>query len=98
MGFIVVLPRTQRGKDLIMVMVDRFSKIAHFVPCYKTEDVINVSCLYFREIVCLHGVPRTIVSDRDIKFLTHFWRSLWTTMGTKLLLSTSHHPQTDGQT
>jgi len=74
-----------------MVVVDRFSKMAHFVAYHKADNVSHVVDLYFKEIITLHGVPRTIVTDRDTKFLSHFWRSLWHLLGTKLLYSTTYH-------
>ena len=92
MDFIIALPRTQGQRDSIMVVVDRFSKMAHFIACNKTDGAIGVASLYFRGIVRLHAVPKTIVFDRDSKFLSYFWKGLWKLIGTKLLFSTSHHP------
>ena len=92
------LSSTARGKDSIMVVVDRFSKMAHFTPCHKTDNAMNVADFYFRDTVRLHGIPKTVVCDRETKFMSYFWKSLWRLVGTKLLFSTSYHPQTDGQT
>jgi len=92
MEFVVALPRTQRGKDSIMVVIGMFSKMVYFVACHKTDDASHIADLYFKQVIRLHKVPRTIVSDRDTKFLSHFWRSLWDVLITKLLYSTTCHP------
>ena len=97
MDFVMGLPKSQRGHDSIWVVVDRLMKLVYFLPIRATDSVDTLSRLYIREIVRLHGVPVSIVSDRDPRFTSRFWQSLQSALDTQLMFSTAFHPQTDGQ-
>ena len=97
MDFVTHLPRTQQRHDAVWVIVDRLTKSAHFLAVQMTFALEKFCRLYIREIVRLHEVPVSIVSDRDPRFTTHFWKSFQKAMGTRLTMSTTSHPQTDGQ-
>jgi hypothetical protein len=98
MDFIVGLPRTQSGYDSIWVIVDRLTKVAHFMYVKTTYSGPQLTELYMSRIVCLHGVPKKIVSDRGTQFTSKFWERLHETLDTQLHFSSAYHPQTDGQT
>ncbi|MCO5560758.1 hypothetical protein L7F22_014378 [Adiantum nelumboides] len=97
MDFIFDLPRTQNGHDGIWTFIDRFNKQAHFVPVKKTAKPDHLARLFVAQIFRLHGMPETIVSDRDPRFTSLFLKVIWANIGTRLQFSSSFHPQTDGQ-
>ena len=97
MDFVFSLPCTRKGYDCIWVIVDRLTKSAHFLPVGKKYSLDYLGELYVNEIVRLHGVPESIVSDRDPRFASKFWGALQATLGTRLHFSTAFHPQTNGQ-
>jgi len=96
--FIIKLPRSSSRHDSIMVVVEKLTKATHFVPVKSTHKATNIVEIYMKEIARLHGVHKAIVSDRDLKFTSNFWKVLFKEFGTNLNLSTAYHPQTDGQT
>jgi hypothetical protein len=98
MDFIVSLPRTRTGYDSIWVVVDCLTKEAHFIPVKTTYNIAVLAELYMSRIVCLHGVPKKIVSDRGTQFTSHFLQQLHEALGTHLKFSSAYHPQKDGQT
>ena len=97
-GFYHRITQDRSGYDSIWVVVDRLTKVAHFIPVKTTYTSAKLSKIYMTRIVCLHGVPRTIVSDRGTQFTSKFWHQLHQTLGTRLESSTTFHPQTNGQT
>jgi hypothetical protein len=96
MDFITGLPTSTKQNDVIMVVVDNLSKSDHFIPVKSTCKAIDITNVFMKKIFRLHGMLEEIVSDRDTKFTSNFWKSLMAGLETKLLFSTAHHPQTDG--
>ena len=97
MDFITKLPKTSSGCDTIWVIVDRLTKSAHFLAIKETDKMERLTRIYIKEVVSRHGVPISIISDRDARFTSSFWQSLQKSLGTRLDMSTAYHPQTDGQ-
>jgi hypothetical protein len=97
LDFVGALPKTTTGYDTVLVVVDRLSKRAHFIPTTKSLTAEGAADLFLNNIFKHHGVPRRIVSDKDVKFTATFWRTLHARLGTSLLFTTTNHPQTDGQ-
>jgi hypothetical protein len=98
MDFIIDLSHTQASYDSIWVVVDRLTKVAHFIPVKTTYNSVVLVELYMPQIVCLHGVPMKIISDRGTQFTYHLWQQLHEALGTHLKFSSAYYPQTDGQT
>ncbi|GJW49621.1 putative reverse transcriptase domain-containing protein [Tanacetum coccineum] len=97
MDFVTKLPKTETGQDTIWVIVDRLTKSAHFLPMREEDILEKLTRQYLKEIVSRHEVPISIISDRDGKFTSHFWKSPHKALGTRFDMSTTYHPQTDGQ-
>nr|GFA07921.1 reverse transcriptase domain-containing protein [Tanacetum cinerariifolium] len=97
MDFVTKLPRTSSGHDTIWVIMDRLTKSAYFLPMRKDFNMDRLARLYLNELVARHGVPISIISDRDSRFTSKFWQSMQEVLGTRLDMSTTYHPQTDGQ-
>ena len=90
------LGMTMRQHDSIVVVVDKLTKASHFIPVKSTYKVDAIAKIFMKEIFRLHGLPKAIISDRDTKFTSNFWKSMFVDLGTKLNFSTAYHPQTDG--
>lgn len=97
LDFVGSLPKSENGYDTVMVVVDRLSKRVHFIPTTKELDAEGAAELFLNNVFKLHGVPRRLVSDKDVRFTAKFWRTIHGRLGTSILFSTTNHPQTDGQ-
>ncbi|GJU35012.1 putative reverse transcriptase domain-containing protein [Tanacetum coccineum] len=97
MDFIIKLPRSSQGLDTIWVIVDRLTKSVHFLPIRENDPLDKLARLYLNRIVARHGIPASIICDRDGRFTSNFWRSFQKALGTDISMSTAYHPETDGQ-
>ncbi|GJR20764.1 putative reverse transcriptase domain-containing protein [Tanacetum coccineum] len=97
MDFVTKLPKSSQGYDTIWVIVDRLTKSAIFVPMRETDPLDKLARMYLKEVVTRHGIPVSIICDRDPRFASNFWKLLQNALGTNLDMSTAYHPQTDGQ-
>lgn len=96
MDFIMGLPQSEQENDGILTVVDRATKMVHLVPVRQTITAADTARVFWDKVGKLHGIPRSIVSDRDPRFVSKFWQELWGILGSKLRMSSAHHPQTDG--
>ncbi|GJX89814.1 putative reverse transcriptase domain-containing protein [Tanacetum coccineum] len=91
------VPKLSHGFDTIWVIVDRLTKSAHFLPIRENDPLYKLARLYLNRIVARHGIPVSIICDRDRRFTSNFWKSFQKALGTDLSMSTTYHPETDGQ-
>ena len=98
MDYMLGLPSNKHGNDCVFVVVDKFSKMAIMAACKKNITAEAIAKLFFEQVWVHFGIPQSVISDRDNRFLNTFWSSLWSMLDTKITKSTAFHPQTDGQT
>jgi len=98
LNFLTRLPRTKKQHGSIMVVVEKLSKTAHFIPIKSTYKMVEIANIFMREIFQLHGIPRVVIFDRDVKFTSTFWKTLFAGLGSQIQFSITYRPQTDGQT
>ena len=98
MDFITGFPKSKKKNDSIFVFIDKLSKVAHFIPMKSTYKAVNITDIFLKEIFRLHGIPKVIISNRDVNFKGKFWRYLFSGLETQLNFSTAYHQHMDGKT
>jgi hypothetical protein len=97
LDYLTHLPESN-GFNIVLIVLDHLTRMAHFLPCTKTVTAEETATLFLQRVYRLHGLPRVLVSDRDPKFVSGFWQTLWRRLGTRLNMFSSRHPETDGLT